>query len=179
MRLETERLILRRWREEDFAAFAALNADPVVMEFFPATLTPDQSDAMARHIEGRFDTNGFSFCAVERKGGAPFIGFVGLNVPVESRLPFMPAVEVGWRLAREHWGHGYATEAGRAALAYGFGALGLEEIVAMAVAGNHRSRRVMERIGMRRDPGGDFDDPGVPARDPHARNVLYRVTAPA
>ncbi len=178
MSLTTDRLILRRWREEDREPFAALNADPEVMAFFGSTLTREQSDRMVDNIERRFEENGFSWWAVEVRGGAPFIGFVGINVPHDPTLPFMPAVEVGWRLAREHWGYGYATEAGSASVAYGFNQLGLGEIVAWAVATNVRSLRVMERIGMVYDPASDFDNHAFPVGHPLGRTVVYRMSPP-
>lgn len=174
----TDRLILRRWREEDYEPFAALNADPAVMEYFESTLPREKSVEWAKTINGRIDEHGFGWWAVEVKGGASFIGFVGLNVPRDPTLPFMPAVETGWRLAREHWGHGYATEAARASVDYGFTQLGLTEIVAYAVGANARSRRVMERIGMTYDPSGDFDYGDFPAGHPFRRHVIYRMSPP-
>ena len=133
--LETERLRLRRWREGDREPFAALNTNPVVMEHFPALTSRSESDAMVDRIEAHFDRRGFGLWAVEVRGGAPFVGFVGLWTPM-FEAHFTPAVEVGWRLARAHWGHGYATEAARAAVDYGFEELELEEIVAFTVPGN-------------------------------------------
>lgn len=178
MPLKTERLTLRRWRDEDREPFAALNADPEVMEFYASTLTREESDGLAQRIDAPFDDKGISFWAVEVQGGAAFIGFVGLNIPIDDTLPFMPAVEVGWRLAREHWGHGYATEAGRASLDYGFNELGRREIMAWAVTTNDRSRRVMERIGMTYDPSSDFDYHAFPVGHPLGREVVYRASAP-
>jgi RimJ/RimL family protein N-acetyltransferase len=169
--LTTERLVLGRWRPADWQSFAALNADPRVMEHFPGTLSKDQSDALARHIDEHFDRHGFGLWAVEVPGIVPFAGFVGLSVP-RFDAPFTPCVEVGWRLAAAYWGHGYATEGARAAVAFGFEALGLREIVSFTVPENLRSRRVMERIGMTHDPADDFDHPGVPGR---VRHVLYRL----
>jgi ribosomal-protein-alanine N-acetyltransferase len=144
--LETPRLLLRRWRPEDREPFAALNADPEVMEHFPAPLRRGESDALAARIEAGFERRGFGLWAVEVRESAEFIGFVGLDVP-QFEAPFMPAIEVGWRLARPAWGHGYATEAARAALAFGFERLELDEVVAMTAVGNSRSRAVMERLG--------------------------------
>jgi RimJ/RimL family protein N-acetyltransferase len=175
--LETERLILRRWREGDREPFAALNADPVVMEHFPALGSRGESDAMVDRIEAHFDRRGFGLWVVEVRGGAPFVGFVGLWTPT-FEAHFMPAVEVGWRLAREHWGHGYATEAARAAVDYGFEEHELDEIVAFTVPANFRSRRVMERLGMTHDPADDFDHPGIPEGHPLRRHVLYRLAGP-
>lgn len=175
--LDTERLVLRRWRAGDREPFAALNADPVVMEHFPAPLSREQSDRTAQWMDDAFDERGYGFWAVEVRGVAPFVGFVGLNL-ARFDARFTPAVEIGWRLAREHWGKGYATEAGRAALGYGFDVAGLAEIVAFAVPVNERSRRVMERLGMTHDPADDFDHPGFPPGHRLRRHVLYRASPP-
>ena len=174
MDLRTERLILRGWRPADREPFAALNADPAVMEHFPSPLGRQESDAFADRIDAQLNERGWGLWAVQADGGADFIGFVGLH---EARFdaPFTPAVEVAWRLDRAHWGRGYATEAARAAVAFGFGELGLDEIVSFTVPANRRSRAVMERLGMRRDPADDFDHPGVPAGHPLRRHVLYRL----
>jgi RimJ/RimL family protein N-acetyltransferase len=174
--LRTRRLILRPWRDEDLAPYAALNADPRVMEHFPKLLSREESDAQAARIRKHWDDHGFGIWAVEVDGGAPFIGFIGLqHVPFEA--PFTPAVEVGWRLAYDAWGHGYATEGARAAVEHAFGALGLREIVAMTVASNQRSRRVMDRLGMRRAQGEDFDHPRLPEAHPLRRHILYRLAS--
>ncbi len=170
--IETERLVLRRWQEKDREPFAALNADPEVMEYFPATLTRERSDALADRVAAEFDDCGFGLWAVELSG--TFIGFTGLSVP-RFTAHFTPCVEIGWRLARSAWGHGYATEAARAALRHGFGELGLKEIVSFTARQNMRSQRVMERIGMTRDPEGDFDHPALAEDSPLRRHVLYRV----
>lgn len=175
--LRTDRLLLRMWRHSDLAPFAALNADPKVMEHLPAVLDREQSDATVRRIEAHFATEGFGLWAVEVTGEVPFIGFVGLSRP-QFDAHFTPAVEVGWRLARPYWGHGYATEGARAALAYGFGPLGLPEIVSFTVPGNLRSRAVMERLGMTRDPADDFAHPLLDPDDPLRTHVLYRLKAP-
>ncbi len=176
--LRTPRLLLRPWRDGDLPAFAALNADPEVRRWFPGTLTGAESDAQAVRLQAHVAAHGFGFWAVEAPGVAPFIGFVGLQ-RVAFAAPFTtpggPAVEAGWRLAREHWGRGYATEAARAALAHGFGPLGLAAVVAFAVPGNLASRRVMQRIGMTHDPAGDFDHPAVPEGHPLRRHVLHRA----
>ncbi len=176
--LRTERLLLRPWRLADRAPFAALNADPTVMEFFPATLTKDESDALAARIDGDLQWHGYGLWAVEIPGEAPFIGFVGLSA-TEADMPFPHAIEVGWRLARAYWGRGLASEAARAALAYGFDELGLEEIVSLTAVRNVRSRRVMERLGMSCDPAEDFTHPDLPAEHPLAPHVLYRLAAHA
>jgi ribosomal-protein-alanine N-acetyltransferase len=172
--LVTDRLVLRRWRPEDREPFAALNADPEVMEHFPAPLSRADSDALADRIDATFAEHGYGLWAVGAPGVAPFLGFVGLN-PVDLDAHFAPAVEAGWRLARAHWNRGYATEAARAALAFGFGPAELTEIVSFTVTGNHRSRRVMERLGMAHDPADDFDHPRIAERHPLRRHVLYRA----
>lgn len=176
--LRTERLLLRGWREADLEPFAALNGDPETMRYFPAPLTRDESDALAAHARDQLETEGWGLWAVEVPGTADFVGFVGLAIP-SFEESFTPAVEVGWRLGREHWGNGYATEAARAAVAYGFGELGLDEIVSFTSTLNVPSMRVMERIGMTRDPAEDFDHPRVPVGHPLRRHVLYRLRAPA
>jgi ribosomal-protein-alanine N-acetyltransferase len=175
--LRTLRLHLRPWRDEDLAPFAAMNADPRVMEFFPALLGREQSDAMVAGIREHFSGHGFGLWAVEVPGVAEFIGFVGLAIP-RFEAHFTPCVEIGWRLAREHWGRGYATEAARAALDFGFRDLELEEIVSFTTAANVRSRAVMERIGMTRSPEDDFDHPAVSEDHPLRRHVLYRAKCP-
>ena len=175
--IRTPRLLLRSWREADLPAYAALNADAEVRRWFPGTLTRAESDAQAARLQDHIAAHGFGLWAVEAPGVQPFVGFVGLQ-HVNFAAPFTPAVEAGWRLAREHWGRGYAAEAARAALAYGFGPLALPEVVAFAVPGNLASRRVMERIGMRHDPADDFDHPGMPEGTPLRRHVLYRAARP-
>jgi RimJ/RimL family protein N-acetyltransferase len=176
--IRTERLLLRRWRAADKPVFAEMNRDPRVMEFFASALTAEESDAMVNRIEAAFDGNGFGLWAVEAVGPGTFLGFVGLSVP-QFDAPFMPAVEVGWRLAADAWGHGYATEAASASLAFGFETAGLDEIVSFATVGNTRSRRVMERIGMTHDPADDFDYPRLPVDSPLRPHVLYRIRRPA
>jgi RimJ/RimL family protein N-acetyltransferase len=173
--IRTPRLILRCWRPEDRAPFAALNADPAVMEHFPSTLSRTESDALADRIESHFAKHGFGLWAVEIHGVAPFAGFIGLSVPA-FETHFTPCVEVGWRLARAHWGKGYATEGASATLRFGFERLGLNEIVSFTVPANTPSRRVMERIGVRHSPADDFDHPSLPAGHPMQRHVLYRLT---
>jgi RimJ/RimL family protein N-acetyltransferase len=176
--LHTPRLVLRPWREEDFAPFAAMNADPRVMEFFPRPLERAESDAAVGRTREHFARHGFGLWAVEVPGVADFIGFVGLAIP-RFEAHFTPCVEIGWRLAVEHWGRGYATEAARAVLAFGFEDLALEEIVSFTTTANRRSRAVMERIGMSRSPEDDFDHPALPEGHPLRRHVLYRVKRPA
>lgn len=175
--METERLLLRRWREADLEPFAALNADPEVMTHFPGTLSRADSDAMVGRIEATFESQGFGLWAVEVRGEVPFIGFVGIT-PVRFDAHFTPAVEVGWRLARTYWGRGYAVEAARAAIDFGFSEVGLREIVSFSVPANVRSRRVMERLGMTHDPADDFDHPLLAVASALRRHVLYRVRRP-
>jgi RimJ/RimL family protein N-acetyltransferase len=180
-RLRTPRLELRRWTDADREPFAALNADPRVMEHFPASLTRSESDALVDRIEAGFAEHGFGLWAVEvlaSGGGVGFVGFVGLTVPTFT-AHFTPAVEVGWRLAAHAWGRGYATEAARAALDYGFGVVGLAEVVSMTSTTNLASQRVMQRLGMTRDPADDFDHPRLPVGHRLRRHVLYRLGAPA
>jgi len=171
--IATERLLLRRWRTDDLPAFARLNADRRVTEHLAGPLGRDDSDALARRIEDHFAEHDFGPWAVEVPGVAPFAGFVGLWRTTFA-AHFTPCVEVAWRLAAEHWGHGYATEGARAALAFGCAELGLEEVVAFTVPGNERSRRVMEKLGMEHDPRDDFDHPELPERHALRRHVLYR-----
>jgi RimJ/RimL family protein N-acetyltransferase len=173
--LTTDRLLLRRWRDSDRASFAALNADPSVTEHLTATLSREESDALIDRIEAAFDRLGFGLWAVEVVATGDLAGFVGLAIP-SFDAHFMPAVEVGWRLAREHWGRGYATEAGREAMRFGFDVAGLEQIVSFTVPDNVRSRRVMERLGMTHDPKDDFDHPRFPDGHRLRRHVLYRKT---
>jgi ribosomal-protein-alanine N-acetyltransferase len=174
--LSGARVRLRRWRDEDREPFAALNADARVMEFFPAPLDRSQSDAMIDRIEAHFGEHDFGLWAIEVPDVAPFIGFAGLSVK-RFAAHFTPCVEVGWRLAFAYWGHGYATEAARLALAHGFATLGLSEVVSYTSVTNQRSRAVMARLGMRRDPADDFDHPDLPKDHPLRRHVLYRLGA--
>jgi RimJ/RimL family protein N-acetyltransferase len=175
--LHTARLRLRSWRPEDLDLFAALNSDPGVMEYFPQLLSRQQSDLLAEHIVNDLRSQGWGLWAVEVAATRSFAGFVGLSRP-RFRAHFTPAVEVGWRLARQHWGYGYATEAAWAALEFGFESLALGEIVSFTSVDNLRSRRVMERLGMRRDRQDDFDHPSLPEGHRLRRHVLYRLTSP-
>src|ERR1043165_1050093 len=161
MRLQTERLLLRRWRAEDREPFARMNADPEVMRYMLRPLTAEESDAFIVRAERQFNGHGFGLWAVKVPAVAPFIGYVGLSIP-SFAAHFTPAVEVGWRLDQPYWGNGYATEAARDAVADGFGRIGLEEIVSFTVPINLRSIAVMERLGMTRDPHHDFEPPNVP-----------------
>lgn len=172
--LRTQRLILRHWRPSDREPFATLNGDPQVMEHFPAPLSRVESDAMADRIGAHFDRHGFGLWAVEVPGVIDFAGFVGLNVPIFA-APFMPCTEIGWRLAEPHWGHGYAQEASREVLRWAFEVKKLAEIVSFTVPANLKSRRVMEAIGMSRNPADDFDHPLVAVGNPRRRHVLYRI----
>jgi len=172
--IRTERLILRPWAAEDLEPFAEMNADPAVVEFLPAALTRAESDAMVARIQSLFSEHGYGFWAVETADTAEFIGMVGLAV-VGFEAPFTPAVEVGWRLGRGYWGKGYATEAAAASIDYGFGCLGLDEIVAFTVPANVRSRAVMERLGMSRDERDDFAHPKLAEGHPLRTHVLYRI----
>jgi RimJ/RimL family protein N-acetyltransferase len=174
--LSSERLLLRQWTAEDLEPFAEYSGDPEAMRYFPSTHTREQSDTLAREFARALEQRGWGFWAVEVRGGPSFIGFVGLTEP-SFDAHFTPAVEVGWRLGREHWGNGYATEAARAAMEFGFSELSLSEIVAITVPENLRSRRVMERLGMTYDPTGDFDHPRLP-EGPLRRHVLYRLARP-
>jgi RimJ/RimL family protein N-acetyltransferase len=173
--LRTPRLLLRCWRDSDRAPFAALNADPEVMAHFPEPLTRERSDHMIDLIEAEFARNDFGLWAVEVVATGRFIGFTGIN-EVAFAAHFTPAVEVGWRLARDAWGYGYATEAARAALSYGFDVAGLDEIVSFTSVTNLRSQAVMRRLGMSYDPADDFDHPYLPAGHRLRRHVLYRTT---
>jgi RimJ/RimL family protein N-acetyltransferase len=171
--LSTERLLLRRWRDSDRGPFAALNADEEVMEHFPSTLTREQSDASVDRIQKELADEPFGLWAVEVRDTGEFIGFVGLDRPRFDAW-FTPAVEVGWRLARTAWGHGYATEAATEALRHGFEIVGLDEIVSFTTLSNLRSQRVMQRLGMARN--GEFDHPNIAPDHPMCRHVLYRLT---
>jgi RimJ/RimL family protein N-acetyltransferase len=172
--LTTPRLRLRRWRETDRPAFAALNADPRVTEHFPSVLTREESDLLARRIETHFFQHGYGLWAVDVIGADGFIGFTGLSIPA-FEAPFTPCVEIGWRLASPFWGKGYASEAARAALRFAFEDLRLKEVVSFTVPANARSRRVMQRIGMHYCPKEDFDHPLLPEGHPLRRHVLYRL----
>jgi RimJ/RimL family protein N-acetyltransferase len=171
--LRTARLVLRSFEDRDLAPFAAVNADPRVMEYLPAVLSRAESDAAAVRVRKHAEEHGFGLFAVElpRHG---LIGFTGLTT-VTFEAHFTPSVEIGWRLAAAHWGQGYATEAARAVLTFGFHQLSLPEIVSFTVPHNHRSRRVMEKIVMHHDPKDDFDHPGLPEGHRLRRHVLYRI----
>ncbi|GAA2794075.1 GNAT family N-acetyltransferase [Kribbella solani] len=173
--LTTDRLLLRNWKESDREPYAALNADPAVMEHFPAPQTREQSDALIDRNRPAIDERGWGLWALEVRETGEFIGFTGLSVP-SFEAAFMPAVEIGWRLAKGAWGNGYASEAARAALAYGFGPAGLDEIVSFTATPNLPSQRVMQRIGMTRDEAGDFDHPRIEVGHRLRRHVFYRIS---
>jgi RimJ/RimL family protein N-acetyltransferase len=173
--LRTDRLTLRRWRAADRSPFAALNADPVAMEFLPTVLTRAESDAFVDRIEAAFDEGGWGLWAVEVTGDGTFAGYVGLWAAV-FEADFTPAVEIGWRLAAAQWGRGYAPEAARAALTFGFEQLALDEIVSFTSVHNVRSQRVMQKIGMTTDPREDFDHPSLPDGHRLQRHVLDRIS---
>ncbi|BDZ45222.1 GNAT family N-acetyltransferase [Naasia aerilata] len=175
--MRTNRLLLRQWRDDDLPLFAALNADPEVMRHFPAPLGREASDALADRARQHLTENGWGLWAVEVVDGPHpgFVGFTGLARPAFS-AHFTPAVEVGWRLDRRAWGFGYATEAARAALRYGFEDLGLDQIVSFTAEGNERSRAVMRRLAMTHDAADDFDHPSLQEGHPLRRHVLYRLS---
>lgn len=166
--------MLRGWKESDLAPFAEMNADPEVREYFPALLTKEQSDAAARHFQAAMERDGFGLYAAELRATSEFIGFIGLDL-MDFAIPGIaqPAVEIGWRLARAHWGKGLATEGARAVAQHAFRALRLQEIVSITATANVRSQRVMERIGMQRLAELDFDNPRIPEGHPLRRHVLY------
>jgi RimJ/RimL family protein N-acetyltransferase len=172
--LPTARLILRRWRDSDREPFQALNADPRVMEFFPALLTAEETDQAIARIARHFAQHGFGLYAAELIETEAFIGYVGLSVPA-FEAPFMPAIEIGWRLAFDYWGRGLATEGARAVVRHAFETLRLPGLVSFTALANLRSRRVMENIGMVHDSDGDFDHPGLPEGLRLRRLVLYRI----
>ena len=172
----TVRLVLRPFTDVDREPFFALNTHPDVVASLGTSPSRAESDAMVERYTAELEREGWGFWAVEVPGGAPFVGMVGLH-RLPPWIPAAPAVEAGWRLHPDHWGHGYATEAAAASLRYGFGEAGLDEIVAYTTTVNTRSQAVMERLGMVRDVDADFDHPQVPVGHPLRRHVLYRVTA--
>jgi RimJ/RimL family protein N-acetyltransferase len=172
--IRTPRLRIRSWRDDDFEPVTAMNLDPRVMEFFPNVISREESLVRFARVRARIAERGYGYWPVEVVGGAPFAGMVGLGHP-DFEAPFQPTVEIGWRLAVAHWGRGYATEAARAVLAYGFERLALPEIVSFTTAANVRSRRVMEKLGMRRSPDDDFLHPELPESHPLRPHVLYRL----
>ena len=173
--LQSNRLILRQWTDRDLVPFAALNADPDVMAYFPATLSKAQSDDVAKTMQSLIAQRGWGLWAVEVPDQAGFIGFVGLHIPAND-LPCSPCVEIGWRLAKAHWGRGYACEAAEAALGYAFQELGLAEVLSFTAVGNQRSESVMKKVGMS-NTGTNFQHPNIDAGHPLREHLLYRITA--
>ena len=175
--IETPRLLLRNWQEEDRAFFHEINSDPEVMEFFPALRSREESDALMDRIVAMINDDSFGFYALQDKNTGDVVGFTGLmRTDLE---PFMPkgVLEIGWRLAKRYWGKGYVTEAALASLAYAFNERGEDEVVSFAVHNNHRSTSVMQRIGMVNDPKRDFDHPKVPDSHPQLkRHMLYTIS---
>jgi RimJ/RimL family protein N-acetyltransferase len=176
--LETERLLLRRWKDSDREPFAAMNADPRVMEFFSDTLTREESDQLIENIESHFDNRGFGLFATELKSESKLIGFIGLHV-ASFQAHFTPCVEIGWRIAVPYWGKGLATEGSREVIRFAFDRLKLESLVSFTVSENVASRRLMEKLGMTHDPADDFDHPKLPPGHRLRRHVLYRLKNPA
>lgn len=172
--IQTSRLILRNWTKEDMEPFAALNQDPRVMEFFPGLISRQDSDQFVKIVSDHISDFGWGFWAASLIETGEFIGFIGLK-NVSFTAHFIPAVEVGWRLAFKHWGKGYATEGAKAALKYAFETLQLGEVVSFTTTQNIRSRHVMEKIGMHHDPKDDFDHPKLSEGHPLRRHVLYRL----
>lgn len=173
-RLLTPRLILRPWRDSDRGPFAKINSDPRVMEYFPHVLARAESDAFVDQITMHFAEHRFGLYAAELAADRSFIGYIGLAVP-KFTAAFTPCVEIGWRLAADHWGKGLASEGAREIVRFAFATAGLDSLVSFTVPGNRRSRHVMEKIGMMRDPAEDFDHPALPAGHPLQRHVLYRL----
>lgn len=171
--LQTQRLLLRQWKEQDFAAFAELNSNPTIMEFFPNLLSREQSDAMARKCQMLIANRGWGLWATELMSTGEFIGFVGLHEP-EAKLPCAPCTEIGWRLQMRHWGRGYATEAAREVLRSGFQDICLNEIVSFTTVANVRSRSVMERLGLT-NTNENFMHPNLPENHPLSEHVLYKI----
>ena len=172
--LETPRLLLRPWRESDREPLQRMNADPRVMEFFAAPLSPAESDRMIDRMQAHIAQHRFGFFAAELRATGEFIGFAGIShVPFEAH--FTPCIEIGWRLAAAYWNRGIATEGARECLRYAFQELALPEVVAFTVPANLRSRHVMEKLGMSYSPADDFQHPRLPEGHPLRPHVLYRV----
>lgn len=177
LHLETSRLLLRRWRPEDFAPFAHMNADPDVMRYFPHQLAHAETEALIDRFETHFRLHGFGFFAAELKATRAFIGVIGI-----SRSTYEdgdnPSIEIGWRVDSPYWNQGFATEGARASMNLAFHTLQIPALIAITTPGNLASRRVMEKLGMTRDPSDDFDHPRVPPGHPLRLHVLYRLSAP-
>ena len=176
-RIQTVRLILRDWRDEDRSAYAAIDADPIVMEHLGGVQTRAQSDAGIDRQIARATRGEPCFWAAEQRDDGALIGFIGVK-RIDFDAPFAPGHEIGWRLGAAYWGQGLASEGARAALTYTFEAFGLSEIFAITVPANLRSQAVMRRIGMTRVEGGDFDHPLLHEGDPLRRHILYRIARP-
>ena len=172
--IETKRLKLRQWKICDQKPFAELNADPEVMEYFPSTLSESESEIMMQSISSKIETNGWGFWALEFKATHDFIGFVGINHPT-ANLPFNPCIEIGWRLFKQHWGKGYATEAALAAMRFAFEHLSINEVVSFTSVRNKRSQAVMRKLNMT-DTKENFMHPSVPAGDELQEHVLFKIT---
>jgi len=175
--LNTDRLILRPWQAQDRAPFTAINRDPAVMQFMPALLSAEETNAFVDRIELHFNQHGFGLWAAQLRYTDQFIGYIGLAVP-RFQAPFMPAVEIGWRLASEFWRRGLATEGARAVIDHAFRVLSLPALVSFTVPANLPSRRVMEKLGMTHDPADDFDHPLLQEGHALRRHVLYRLNRP-
>lgn len=173
--IETERLILREWRKEDLGPFSEINKDPIVMEYMLRCLTEAETESFYARIQEHFEKYGYGLFACELKATGDFIGFVGLYY-LTFESAFTPCVEIGWRLSSDHWGKGYATEGAKAVLKAAFEEYGLKEIVSCTAESNFRSRKVMEKIGMKQDLKGNFYHPSVPKGNPLSLHVLYRIT---
>lgn len=172
--IETDRLILRTWKKEDADAYWRINQDPKVIEFLLGSMTKEQVELFMQNCNKGFEERQFCLFAVELKASNEMIGFIGLSIP-QWDAPFMPAVEVGWRLGSQYWGKGYATEGAKAVLDYGFHTIGLTEIVSFTTASNLPSIRVMQKIGMKRDIKDDFAHPKLALQHPLSKHVLYRI----
>ncbi len=176
-RIETERLVLRKWEERDLDGMVEMNSDPRVMEFFPAVMSREESAHMLERLIARQADLGFAFPAVEDRTSGRFLGFCGLNIPTYPKpLPFDPCVEIGWRLIPDAWGKGIAQEAARIWLGFGFETLDVTEIVSFTTETNLRSQKLMQRLGLVTDATDDFDHPMLEEGHPLLRHVLYRLT---
>lgn len=175
--LRTARLSLRTWRQEDIADLVRLSEDPSVHEFLPGPWTAEKASVLADTQNRLYERHGTCYFASTLRDSGALVGFVGLKYQ-DFEQPFAPCFELGWFLGRRYWGQGYASEGARAGIAHGFGKLGLEEIISFTVPENVRSRRVMERLGLRHDPAGDFAHPALPPGHRLSRHVLYRLRRP-
>ena len=171
--IQTKRLLLRQWRDDDLVPFALLNSDPEVMEYLPKILSREESDNLAEKILNLISNNGWGFWAAERISDNTFVGFVGLHEP-KYELPVKPCTEIGWRLSRKYWGNGYATEAGNASLDFAFNQLNLNEIYSFTSVANIKSQAVMERLKLI-NTNSNFDHPTIPDDSPYREHVLYKI----